>query len=238
MEQLRRDVRFLKLYSLCTTAFCAVFLLSGFARQVERQEFAEIDVERINIVEADGTLRMVISNQERQHPGIVNGKVIERTQPRPPGMIFFNHLGDEMGGLVFGENGENGHFGSITWDKVRNDQTIGFRHLEGDNGAYSTALEMWQQPNIPADVMMARYDSADALPDPVARQTAIEAMRERGELTTRRLFFGKGRNDAMILDMRDVQGRSRIRMSVAPDGDPVLEFLDAEGEVVHRLPAE
>jgi hypothetical protein len=97
---------------------------------------------------------------------------------------------------------------------------------------------MWQQPNIPADVMMARYDSADALPDPVARQTAIEAMRERGELTTRRLFFGKGRNDAMILDMRDVQGRSRIRMSVAPDGDPVLEFLDAEGEVVHRLPAE
>ncbi len=238
MEQLRRDVRFLKLYALCTTAFCAVLLLSGFVRQAERQEFAEIDVERINIVEADGTLRMVISNQERQHPGIVNGKVIERTQPRPPGMIFFNQLGDEMGGLVFGANGENGHFGSITWDKVRNDQTIGFRHLEGDNGAYSTALEMWQQPNIPSDVMMARYDSADALPDPEAREAAIDAMRERGELTTRRLFFGKGRNDAMILDMRDVQGRSRIRMSVAPDGEPVLEFLDADGEVVHRLPAK
>jgi hypothetical protein len=153
-------------------------------------------------------------------------------------MIFFNHLGDEMGGLVFGANGENGHFGSFTWDKVRNDQTIGFRHLEGDNGAYSTALEMWQQPNIPSDVMMARYDSANALSDPEARDAAIEAMRERGELTTRRLFFGKGRNDAMILDMRDVQGRSRIRMSVAPDGDPVLEFLDANGEVVSRLPAE
>ena len=238
MEQLRRDVRFLKLYSLCTTAFCAVLLLSGFGRQVERQEFAEIDVERINIVEADGTLRMVISNQERQHPGIVNGKVIQRDQPRPPGMIFFNQLGDEMGGLVFGANGENGHFGSITWDKVRNDQTIGFRHLEGDNGAYSTALEMWQQPNIPSDVMMARYDSANALSDPEARDAAIEAMRERGELTTRRLFFGKGRNDAMILDMRDVQGRSRIRMSVAPDGNPLLEFLDAEGEVMYRLPAE
>ena len=236
MDSLRRDIRFLKLYAVTMTAGCAVLLLTGFTLQDARQAFTEIDVERINIVEADGTLRMVISNQQRQHPGIVNGKVIERSGPRPPGMIFFNHLGDEMGGLVFGANGETGHFGSFTWDKVRNDQTIGFRHLEGDNGAYSTALEMWQQPNIPADIMMAKYDSAMALSDATARDAAIQALREQGELTTRRLFFGKGRNDALILDMRDVRGRTRIRMSVAPDGTPLLEFLDADGQVVHRVP--
>jgi hypothetical protein len=236
MDRLRRDIRFLKLYAAAMTAFCVTILLTGFTRQEPKQVFAEIDVERINIIEADGTLRMVISNQQRQHPGIVNGKVIERSAPRPPGMIFFNQLGDEMGGLVFGENGDIGHFGSLTWDKVRGDQTIGFRYLEGDNGAYSAALEMWQQPNIPSDVMMARYDSARAISDPVAREAAIQAMRDAGELTTRRLYFGKGRNDAMILDMRDVQGRSRIRMSVAPDGAPLLEFLDAAGEVVYRLP--
>ena len=138
--------------------------------------------------------------------------------------------------MVFGGNGENGHFGSFTWDKVRNDQTIGFRHLEGDNGAYSTALEMWQQPNIPSDVVMARYDSATAIADSAAREAAIQAMRDAGELTTRRLYFGKGRDDSMILDMRDPQGRSRIRMIVAPDGTPRLEFLDAAGTVVSRLP--
>ena len=236
MDSLRRDVRFLKLYAAVMTAFCVAILLTGFTRQEPKQVFTEIDVERINIIEADGTLRMVISNQQRQHPGIVNGKVIERSAPRPPGMIFFNQLGDEMGGLVFGENGDIGHFGSLTWDKVRGDQTIGFRYLEGDNGAYSAALEMWQQPNTPSDVMMARYDSARAISDPIAREAAIQAMRDAGELTTRRLYFGKGRNDAMILDMRDVQGRSRIRMSVAPDGAPLLEFLDAAGEVVYRLP--
>ena len=111
MDSLRRDIRFLKLYAVTMTAGCAVLLLTGFTLQDARQAFTEIDVERINIVEADGTLRMVISNQQRQHPGIVNGKVIERSGPRPPGMIFFNHLGDEMGGLVFGANGETGHFG-------------------------------------------------------------------------------------------------------------------------------
>ncbi|HSK74392.1 MAG TPA: hypothetical protein VK892_22015, partial [Pyrinomonadaceae bacterium] len=116
--KLEKEVRFLKIYAVVVTLFCAVFLLTAFAIQTKNQKFTEIDVERINIVEKDGKLRMVISNQERQHPGIVNGKIIKREHPRPPGMIFFNHLGDEMGGLVFGDNGGNGHFGSITWDKV------------------------------------------------------------------------------------------------------------------------
>jgi hypothetical protein len=236
MDRMQRDIRFLKAYAVLATTLCAILVLTGFTGLSGRQTFAEIDVQRINIVEADGTLRMVISNQERQHPGIVNGKVIERSSPRPPGMIFFNHLGDEMGGLIFGANGELGHFGTLTWDKVRNDQTIGFRHLEGDDGAYSTGLEMWQQPNIPSDVMMARYDSADAVSDPDARARAIRELLEQGQLTTRRLFFGKGRNDAMLLDMRDVQGRTRIRMSVAPDGTPSLEFLDESGSVVHAVP--
>jgi len=180
----------------------------------------------------------VISNQARQHPGIVNGKIIERSEPRPPGMIFFNQHGDEMGGMIFGANGETGHFGTFTWDKVRNDQTIGFRHLEGDDGRYSSALEMWQRPNTPIDEAMAAYDAAQALTDSVARDSAITALEESGVFGARRLFFGKGRNDAMVLDMRDIGGRSRIRMSVDADGAARLEFLNAAGDVVHRIPEE
>jgi hypothetical protein len=152
-NKLEKEVRFLKLYALVATLFCAVFLLTAFSVQSKKHKFEEIDVERINIVEKDGKLRMVISNEARQHPGIVNGKVIERKGPRSPGMIFFNHLGDEMGGLIYGENGGNGHFGSFTWDKVKGDQTIGLRHLESDDGKYQMGLEMWQQPGIPGDVL-------------------------------------------------------------------------------------
>lgn len=236
MEGLERELKLLKIYAVLMTVALGLVVLTGFARPQANASFSEIDVERINVVEADGTLRMVISNQERQHPGIVNGKVIERTEPRPPGLIFFNHLGDEMGGLVFGANGDVGHWGGLTWDKVRGDQTIGFRYLEGDNGASSAALEMWQQPDVPGDVLMAKFDSVRALQDPAAREAAIQQMSDAGELTTRRLYLGKGRDDAMILDMRDPEGRSRIRMTVAPDGTPLLEFLDAAGEVVFRMP--
>jgi len=234
--RLEKDVRFLKRYAAGATLVCGVLFVSAFVRQGGTQRFGEIDVERINIVEPDGTLKMVISDQERQHPGIVNGKIIPRSGPRPPGMIFFNQLGDEMGGLIFGPNGGDGHFGSLTFDKVRGDQTIGFRHLEGDDGRYTTALEMWQQPDIPVDVMMEKFRAARAITDEAARDAAIQALIDAGELTTRRLFLGKGRDDATLLELSDIQGRPRIRMTVAADGTPTLEFLDEDGTVISRLP--
>ena len=235
-SSLGNQVRWLKIYSALVTLLCALLVLSAFAKPVERPRFDEIDVERINIVEADGALRMVISNQERQHPGIVNGKVIERDGPRRPGMIFFNHLGDEMGGLLFGDNGGDGHFGSLTWDKVRGDQTIGFRYLESDNGAAMTGLQMWQQPDLPGDVVAAKVEVARKLPDPAEREAAIQAMADAGELTTNRLFLGKYRDDSVVLLMSDIQGKPRIRMEVTAEGGSKLEFLDEEGEVTHRVP--
>ena len=233
---LEKEVRLLKAYAVTATLVCAVLLLSAFTAQNRNQKFTEIDVERINVVEKDGKLRMVISNQERQHPGIVNGKVIERDGPRPPGMIFFNHLGDEMGGLIFGDNGGKGHFGSLTWDKVRNDQTIGFRHLESDDGSYQTGLEMWQQPNLPSDVVNAKYEAASKIADEKARKAAIQAMIDNNELARNRLFLGKRRDNSAMLVMSDTKGRPRVRLQVAPDGTPQLEFLDEAGKVIHSLP--
>jgi hypothetical protein len=226
---LARDVRFLKRYAVFVTSVAFLGCVMAFYRPAQPTRFTELDVERINIVESDGKLRMVISNQARQHPGIVNGKVIPRSAPRPPGMIFFNHLGDEMGGLIFGENGGIGHFGSLTFDKVRGDQTIGFRHLEGDNGAYSTGLEMWQQPNIPGDVLQARYQEIRAMPDTAARRAALQALRDADQLTTQRLFLGKGRDNTAMLVLYDIKGRPRLRLSVKADGAPAIEVLDESG---------
>ena len=234
---LEREIRFLKRYAIVATLVGGVAILAAFTRERANQKFEEIDVERINIVEHDGRLRMVISNEARQHPGIVNGKVIERSGPRPPGLIFFNHLGDEMGGLIFGENGEIGHFGSLTFDKVRGDQSIGFRHLEGDNGSYMTGLEMWQQPDVPIDQLIEKQRTINAFADTAARRQALEAMRARGELTTRGLFLGKGRDNTTSLVLSDIKGRPRIRLAVTADGDARIEMLDATGGVISSLGA-
>ena len=153
-------------------------------------------------------------------------------------MIFFNHLGDEMGGFIFGDNGGNGHFGSITFDKVRNDQTMGFRYLESDNGTYQSGIEMWQQPNVPSDVVASKYEAATKLTDEAARKAAIQAMADANELTTNRLFLGKRRDNSAMLLLSDIKGNPRIRLVVMPDGVAKLEFLDEKGKVSYSLPEQ
>lgn len=234
--QLQREVRRLKAYVAFLTACLVLLTASAFVPHHGRQKLGEIDVERINVVEKDGRLRMVISNEERQHPGIANGKVIHRDGPRPPGIIFFNQAGDEMGGLIFGENGGTGHFGSLTFDKVKGDQTIGFRHLEGDNGKYQSSLEMWQQPDIPLDVVIARYQAASQIKDETARKAAIQALRDANQLMTNRLLLGKMRDDSVVLTLSDIKGRPRINIQVQADGTPTLDFLDEKGKVTYSLP--
>jgi hypothetical protein len=234
-SKLEKEVRFLKIYAIASTFLFSLLLLSSF-RSNRNQKFEEIDVERINIVEKDGSLKMVISNQGRQHPGIANGKLIKRETARPPGMLFFNHIGDEMGGLVFGENGENAHWGGLTFDKYGGDQTMGFRYLESNNGSYSAGLQMWQQPNIRGEVMNAKIDSVREIENKEQRMAAWQKLRDNGELTTDRLFLGKNRDDYTVLVMQDRTGKPRIQMYVTPEGEAKLEFLDENGKTIQSIP--
>jgi len=158
--KLEKEVHFLKIYAFVMTLGCAVFFLTAFAAQDKKQKFTEIDVERINIVEKDGKLKMVISNQERQQSQIIDGKTLPLTKGgRPPGIIFFNHLGNEMGGLIYGENGGKGQVGSFTFDKVNQNETIGFRHLESDNGEYAAGLTVWQRPDTSLKIFLDKYET-------------------------------------------------------------------------------
>jgi len=94
---LRRQFLFLRVYAIATSLVFIVLAAAAFRQAGTPQNLGEIKVERINVVNANGTLRMVISNKDRMHPGVFDGKMIDR--PRPvAGMIFFNDEGDEAGG--------------------------------------------------------------------------------------------------------------------------------------------
>jgi thioredoxin-related protein len=238
-QKIEKELRFLKTYAGVATLLITVFLLTAFSVS-KNAKFDEIDVKRINVKDDDGKLRMVISNKDRQHYGISDGKPIERKNGRPtPGIIFFNHLGDEMGGLVVGENGGKGHFGSLTFDKVQGDQTIGFRHLEGKDGYYESGLTIWQQPNIPYSKLEPKYDELRKITDKAEREKALQKLLDKGEITTTRLFVGKTRDeDTTIIRMSDIKGKPRIVMSVEANGNPKLNFLDENGKVIYSLPED
>lgn len=64
-HRIRRELRRLRAHAVITTSLLIVLLLAGFLQATQRTRLTEIDVERINIVEPDGKLRMVISNRPR-----------------------------------------------------------------------------------------------------------------------------------------------------------------------------
>src|SRR5688572_7965340 len=83
----------------------AVMLAAFQSPEVQnaKQRFTEIDVERLNIVEPDGRLSLVLANKPRLPDVIVGGVEHDtgRKGTRGPGMLFFNHKGDECGGLTY-----------------------------------------------------------------------------------------------------------------------------------------
>ena len=70
---IEKEIRFLKIYATVATLACAIVFLTAFASS-KLQKFDDIEVKRINVVDDDGKLRMVISNKDRQHHGIAAGK--------------------------------------------------------------------------------------------------------------------------------------------------------------------
>jgi len=100
----------------------------------DRNMIAPPKVGRINVVDANGALRMVISNKDRMHPGMMDGKMIDR--PRPvAGLLFFNEEGDEVGGLSYTGREVNGRGranSGLMFDQFKQDQTVGITYSETD----------------------------------------------------------------------------------------------------------
>lgn len=116
-------------YSGVLTLVFAVTMLSGFVDQ-RGARFDTITVQRINVVEPDGTLRMVLTNNRRL-PGVIqHGKeypdFADRKGRTTAGILFYDAEGSESGGLTFGgrkdAQGNIDRFGHFSFDRYEQDQ--------------------------------------------------------------------------------------------------------------------
>lgn len=239
--QLRRDVRLLKLYALCSTAAFAVLALAAFSRRSAPTKFDEIDVQRINVREPDGKLRLVISNRERSPGPIAYGKPFGYAGGSRPGMIFFNDEGTENGGLTFtgmrkpdGTYTSSGHF---SFDQYNEDQVVYLQYID-NNGQMRKGLTVADRADVPILQVVALSDSIKAMPPGAARDAAQKRLMEPrpGEpLFAQRVFVGRGpAKDAIVL-LSDRAGHPRIRLMVDSLGQSSLAFLDTTGAVVRSI---
>lgn len=221
-----------------TLAF-AVVVLTG-ATSGRSQAIDTLDVQRINVREPDGTLRMVISGRDR-FPGAIFGDR-EYTHPREAaGMLFFNDEGMENGGLIFGgsKDGDGGpdSGGHLSFDPYDRDQAVALSQIESD-GIVRAGLTVNDTGSQSIEALFQELERIQALPESereAAREALFEARRAGGQGSARRVFVGKDREQVSTVLLADAAGRPRLRLRVTPEGAATIEFLDADGKVLRTL---
>jgi len=177
-NEIRRELRLLKVYATVITALLGTVSLAAFRQASQKQRFTEIDVERINIVEPDGKLRMVISNRPRSIGPIYKGKPFGYAGGSRPGIIFFNDEGTENGGLTFeGKRQPDGTFraqSGFSFDQFNQDQVLYFQYND-NNGRRNMGLTIADRADVDIYDLVAERDSiTKAIPEGPARTAALQ----------------------------------------------------------------
>ncbi len=245
LQQLNDELRLIKRFA--TGVMLALVVLSlGAFQQSGRRRFTEVDVERLNIVEKNGTLRLAIFNSERKPPIIFNGREYPGLRGGQAigmaGMNMFNEEGSEVGGFGWrGRKTADGHSaaGHLIFDQYNQDETLILSYTDL-NGRRSAALSVVDQPNTSIQPGLDSLLVFRALPDGPEKTRRIEAFRaarrRSGELRASRLFVGKDASKSTVVSLSDPRGRPRLRLSVDSLGMATVQFLNDSGRVTRSLP--
>ena len=238
LKRLRRDVRVLKAVLGLTLAFCACASVSPSAPITAAvapslATFEEITVQRINVRDENGTMRMVLANGDRAPGPVIDpakGEEEGRVGGNGAGIVFYNQQGVENGALY-----HDGDQVGISIDRRNQDQTLILAYGEQD-GRYESGMTVYERPDHPHHETMAKVEEIKALEDADARRKAMRELQDAGAFGTYRMFVGRDEHGAASVAMADRQQRTRLTMSVDASGEPRIEFLDAEGKPTYVLP--
>jgi hypothetical protein len=235
--RIEKEVRLLKAYAVVSTLIFIVLAFAAFQKSNQKTKFEELDVERLNIIEKDGKLKVVLANEAKAPPVIFKGKTLSKGS-RSPGIYFYNANGEECGGVAYGTNEKDGKYeahSGILFDQYNQDQTVGITYSDS-NGNRAAGLNVWDRPDTPIWVSVEKLDAIRAMQDGEEKTAALNRLRESGELGASRVFVGKGRDKAAVVMLADSKGKPRIKMTVDGAGVAKLEFMDETGKVTYSLP--
>jgi len=235
-QSLRRQFLFLRAYAVTSSLILVVLAAAAFRQASAVRNSGEITVERLNVVDADGTLRMVLAGKDRMHPGVMDGVTIDR--PRPvAGMLFFNDEGDEVGGLTYtGRVADGRGRANAGLMLLKQDQTIGISYSEA-NGQRSAGFQVWDRSDtVRLSELIRKLNAANKLPAGAQRDAAVNEIRSAAPPGPRRVFVGKTQDKAATMVLADGNGKPRLTLTVDAAGNPRIEFLDEAGKVVARIP--
>ncbi|WP_213279065.1 hypothetical protein [Chryseobacterium indologenes] len=239
-----------ELIFLRTFAFAAVigivFLTASAFKTDGHEKFTEIDVERINIVEKDGTVKMIITNVGKFPNGEdkINGSPTNKTRKKRSGMLFFNEDGIECGGFIYdGQKNKNGHSSglSLTYDQYDGDQVMQLLtqdYKKGDKRVVASGLYFNDRPSKESQIKTGEiFAELDQIKDQEAARKKYKEYEQQGLIGgAPRMMLGKTKDEQNGLFLFDSKGQPRARFCVDKNNEAKLDFLDDEGNVTASFP--
>ena len=177
--------------------------------RVETPDRDRITARRIDIVDENGTIRMTLSGQTPAP--IIDGIQYKRAF-NVSGLILYDENGSERGG--FGVGDVDGGMAVLALDHPAMD-AIGWR--VAPDGAVNFSIN--QAP-------------------PLIREPALGDRLVPGVETPTRIRMTVAADGTPAIALNDKADRTRLRLTVTEEGYGAIEFLNAEGQVVHTLAPE
>lgn len=244
---MKRELVFLRTFA-ATTAIGMIFLTTSAFKENGNQKFSEIDVERINIVEKDGTVKMIITNVSHFPNGNdkINGRPTNEDRKKRSGMLFYNEDGIECGGFIYdGQKNENGHSSglSLTYDQYDGDQVMQLLtqdYQKGDKRFVSSSLAFNDRPSKESQVKTAEImKELEELreKDPKAMRIKQKEYEEQGLIGgVPRVMLGKTRSQNNGLFLFDDKGLPKAMFYVDKENNAKLDFFDEQGNTIASFP--
>ncbi len=244
---MNKELFFLRTFATITSIGVLFLITSAFNKR-NHQRFSEIDVERINIIEKDGTVKMVITNVDRFPSGndTINNRPTNENRKKRSGLLFFNEEGIECGGFIYdGKKSAAGHSSglSLTYDQYDGDQVMQLRMLddkEGDERFVRSSLAFIDQPTKETQLKtMEIMKELEELgkKDPKAMEAQYKAYQKQGLIgSVSRVVLGKTKEQSNGLFLFDNKGMPRAMFYVDKDNNAKLDFFDEKGNTIASFP--
>ena len=238
---IEKEIKVLRGAVMACLALSVVIVTTGMKANQDVR-FDTLTVERINIVEADGTVKMLLTNTARfptTEP--VNGTVLNEDRKKRAGMLFFNEEGIEAGGFIYdGSKNEHGHSAgmSLTFDKYDGDQVMQLLTVDekrGDRRIIRSGLAFNDRPEFETQQRTREIMRELAqISDRDERRQKIAHYEEQGLIGgAPRILLGKtaSHNNGLFLFASD--GSPRAMFYVDEHDEVQLQFINSQGDITH-----
>jgi len=200
----------------------------------KKSSLDELTVHRINIVEPDGTPRMILSSEDARPGAFFKGKERPRPDRKGAGVYFYNNEGTEAGGLIYGSfKDKDGKIAEanvhLSFDQYDQDQIFAVDAGEEKSGKISM-IRLNDVEDAPIIERMEASERIAKLPTP-ERDAAWKEFNSQHVPIRNRVLLGRVEDKSATLQHKDVEGHNRLVLKVTANGEPSIQMMDAQEHV-------